>query len=76
MSEARAERIEVHPWGVAVATPSLPAVWDANFLAVDRWSGSGAELTAERTASTRASATGTAGSCSTRSCSRNGSGTG
>jgi len=47
VSEARAERIDVHPWGVAVVTPSLPAVWDANYLAVDRWTGSGAELTAE-----------------------------
>jgi len=47
LSERRAERVERHPWGVAIVTPALPTVWDANFLAVDRWDGSGAELTAE-----------------------------
>ena len=47
LSERRAERVERHPWGAAIVSPSIPAVWDANFLAVERWDGSGAELTAE-----------------------------
>jgi GNAT superfamily N-acetyltransferase len=47
LSERRADRVDLHPWGVAVVTASLPEVWDTNYLAVDRWPGSAAELTAE-----------------------------
>jgi predicted GNAT family acetyltransferase len=45
LSERRAEHVERHPWGAAILTPTLTEVWDANFLAVDRWTGTGAELT-------------------------------
>ena len=47
VAERRAELVEPHPWGAAILTPSLPEVWDANFLAVDRWDGTGTELAAE-----------------------------
>jgi GNAT superfamily N-acetyltransferase len=40
----RVERVESHPWGELVVTPSLPRVWDANFAIVDRWPGSASEL--------------------------------
>jgi ribosomal protein S18 acetylase RimI-like enzyme len=40
----RVEHVEPHPWGVLVSTPSLPRVWDANFVLVDRWDGTAGEL--------------------------------
>lgn len=39
--------MEEHAWGIALLTDDLPRVWDANFLLVDRWEGSAAELAAE-----------------------------
>lgn len=46
-TERRADRVEPHPAGALVLTPSLPLAYDANFLRVDRWDGTGAELLAE-----------------------------
>jgi GNAT superfamily N-acetyltransferase len=40
----RVERVDSHPWGEVVSTPSLPRVWDANFALVERWDGSAADL--------------------------------
>ena len=43
----RVERVEAHPWGELVVTPSLPLVWDANFAIVAQWEGTAAELERE-----------------------------
>lgn len=42
-----AEHVEEHPWGLELLTPSLPKVWDANVVLVDRWGGSPTALHAE-----------------------------
>ena len=43
----RVERVEMHPWGELVVTPSLPQVWDANFALVTSWTRSAEELIRE-----------------------------
>jgi hypothetical protein len=44
--ERRAGRVEPLAFGIAIVTDELPLVRDLNFVLVDRWDRSGAELVA------------------------------
>jgi N-acetylglutamate synthase-like GNAT family acetyltransferase len=47
VSRRSADRVLPHPAGALVLTPSLPLVYDANFLRVERWNGPAEDLLAE-----------------------------
>jgi RimJ/RimL family protein N-acetyltransferase/predicted GNAT family acetyltransferase len=47
LDDAVADELEEHPWGTFVSTPSLPDVWDVNFLRVERGRRGAASLARE-----------------------------
>jgi len=47
LDDAIADELERHPWGTLVSTPSLPDVWDLNFLRVERGRRGAASLARE-----------------------------
>ena len=47
MTAGRVDSTERLPWGLALTTPSLPKIYDANHLQLERWDGSLAELAVE-----------------------------
>jgi GNAT superfamily N-acetyltransferase len=46
-AERRADRVVPHDAGALVLTPTLPLVYDANFLRIDRWEGTAEALLSE-----------------------------